>query len=344
MNPNPLSFFTVLLMLAWCISPATLAQETELPLNPQEISVSAWLETQQEEMIALLEQITNMNSGSLNKAGLQAVAAVFRTELSQLGFQMESLPGGLIEFPHCAGSEPGMDIADHLLARREGDGRRVLLMGHLDTVFPPESQFQSFTRQGDKLYGPGVYDMKGGLVVMLFALKALYQFGLLENQAISILLNTDEEIGSLSSRPYLEQQALVHDYGLVFEGSVNNNMIRQRKGLGQAKLVVNGRASHAGSAHQDGRSAIRELAYKIIEMENLTDYETGVTVNVGIISGGEARNMVAPCAEAYVDLRYPEPQQGVAAEARFREIAATSIGYPQESDEITAEILVNLHR
>ena len=129
--------------------------------------------------------------------------------------------------------------------------------------------------------GPGVFDMKGGLVVMLFALKALDEFGLLENKTISVLLNSDEEVGSLSSRKYLENEAPRHDYGLVFEGSVGNNQIRQRKGLGQARFVVHGRASHAGAAHQDGRSAIRELAYKIIEIEEMTDYESGLTVNVG---------------------------------------------------------------
>jgi glutamate carboxypeptidase len=138
--------------------------------------------------------------------------------------------------------------------------------------------------------------MQGGLVMLLYTLKALAQAGELDNKTLTILLNSDEEIGSLSSRKYLEEQALIHDYGLVYESSGTNNLVRQRKGLGQARIVVNGLASHAGGAHQQGRSAIKELAYKIVEVEKMTDYESGVTVNVGVISGGEARNTIAPCA------------------------------------------------
>ena len=105
---------------------------------------------------------------------------------------------------------------------------------------------------------------------------------------------------------YLEAQAALHDYGLVYESTGTNNLVRARKGLGQARFVVNGKASHAGGAHEQGRSAIKELAYKLVAIENLTDYETGVTVNVGIVSGGEARNeTLLPVQEGLVDLRYP---------------------------------------
>ena len=120
--------------------------------------------------------------------------------------------------------------------------------------------------------------------------------------------------------------------------------MRQRKGLGQARIVVNGLASHAGGAHQQGRSAIKELAYKIVEVEEMTDYESGVTVNVGVISGGEARNTIAPCAEAMVDLRYPQPQQGEDAVAQFEKIFGSVMSYPIDSGEISAESWINLHR
>jgi glutamate carboxypeptidase len=237
-----------------------------------------------------------------------------------------------------------VDVADHLLASKAGDSSRLLLMGHMDTVFPPESPFQTFRRQGDIMSGPGVADMKGGMVVMLYALKALQEFDALDELSVSVLLNSDEEMGSLSSRKYLEGQARQHDWGLVYESSGTGNLTRQRKGLGQARVVVNGRASHAGGAHEQGRSAIKELAYKIVEIENMTDYESGVTVNVGLVSGGEARNTVAPCAEAFIDLRYPEPQQGEEAAERFEEIFNQVYSYPVDSGEITAESWVNLHR
>jgi len=320
------------------------AEVNEPPLSNTERDIVSWVNSQEAGMVTLLETITNINSGSLNKSGLGEISEIFTEELGKLGFAVSKLPGETIDMPHCPNSGLNLDLADHLLASRTGDNNKLLLMGHMDTVFPIDSPFQEFSIEGGIINGPGVYDMKGGLVVMLYALKALNQFDLLENQHISVLLNSDEEVGSLSSRAYLEQQALLHDYGLVFEGSAGNNQIRQRKGLGQARFVVNGRASHAGSSHQEGRSAIRELAYKIIELENMTDYETGLTVNVGIVSGGEARNMVAPCAEAYVDLRYPTPEQGITAQQQFESIGASLFGFPDGSDEVSTDVWINLHR
>jgi glutamate carboxypeptidase len=303
-----------------------------------------WLQSREGEMLSMLERLTNINSGSLNKAGIDEIAGIFADELRQLGFNVSSLPGEVISMPSCPGNNYNVDVADHLLASKAGDSSRLLLMGHMDTVFPPESPFQTFRRQGDIMSGPGVADMKGGMVVMLYALKALQEFDALDELSVSVLLNSDEEMGSLSSRKYLEEQARQHDWGLVYESSGTGNLTRQRKGLGQARVVVNGRASHAGGAHEQGRSAIKELAYKIVEIENMTDYESGVTVNVGLVSGGEARNTVAPCAEAFIDLRYPEPQQGEEAAARFEEIFNQVYSYPVDSGEITAESWVNLHR
>ena len=276
-----------------------LAQEPVEPaINAEERVMVEWLEARDEEMLALLERITNMNSGSLNSAGLDAVAAVFDAELRELGFSTSRLPGELIEMPSCPGSNYSVDLADHLLARRPGSGGRFLLMGHIDTVFPPDSPFQTFRREGDTIYGPGVADMKGGLVVMLYALKALAAADALDEAAFTVLLNSDEEMGSLSSRKYIEEEALNHDWGLVYESSGIDTMTRQRKGIGQARLVIHGRAAHSGGAHEQGLSAIKELAYKIVEIENMTDYETGLTVNVGVVDGGEARNTISPCAEA----------------------------------------------
>lgn len=332
-----------LLLAAW--SPAARAAAAVEPaLTAEELALGAWLEGQEEAMLELLERVTNMNSGSLNKDGVNAVAAVFSAALRDLGFSIGGLPGDVIAMPSCPGSEYTVDLADHVLAQREGNGTRLLLMGHLDTVFPPDSPFQRFSRDGDTMYGPGVSDMKGGLVIMLYALKALAETGDLEGKAITVLLNSDEEMGSLSSRKYLEEQARLHDYGLVYESSGNNNLVRQRKGLGQARIVVHGKASHAGGAHEQGRSAIKELAYKIVEIEKLTDYESGVTVNVGVVSGGEARNTIAPCAEALVDLRYPQPQQGLDAVAEFETIFDNVYSYAVNTGELSTESWTNLHR
>ncbi|NQV69651.1 MAG: M20 family metallopeptidase [Pseudohongiella sp.] len=343
MQLKPLAFSLLLSVFSLTPVPETLAAENIEPaLNADEIELSQWLDSQEDNMVEMIERITNINSGSLNKAGVNAMADIFSRELRQLGFSVSTLPGDFIEMPSCPGSNYNIDVADHVLASRAGSGTRLLLMGHLDTVFPSDSPFQTFRREGDMMYGPGVSDMKGGLVVMLYALKALNEFGFLQDKAITLLLNSDEEIGSLSSRKYLEQQALLHDYGLVYEPG--SSLIRQRKGLGQARFVVRGKASHAGAAHEQGRSAIKELAYKIVEIERMTDYESGVTVNVGIINGGEARNTISPCAEALIDLRYPEPQQGLDAIAQFEDIFASVYSYAVDSGELTTESWTNLHR
>ena len=327
------------------LSLAASAQEPVEPaVSAEERAMVEWLADRDGEMLALLQRIVDINSGSLNSAGIDAVNAIFDAELRALGFGTSRLPGALVEMPSCPGSDYSVDLADHLLARRPGDGRRLLLMGHVDTVFPPDSPFQTFRRDGDAIYGPGVADMKGGLVVMLYALKALAAAGALDEAAFTVLLNSDEEMGSLSSREHIEREALNHDWGLVYESSGADTLTRRRKGIGQARLVVRGRAAHAGGAHEQGLSAIKELAYKIVEIENMTDYESGVTVNVGVVNGGEARNTISPCAEALMDLRYPRPEQGVEAVARWEEIFSRVYSYPVDSGEITAESYVNLHR
>jgi len=173
-------------------------------------------------------------------------------------------------------------------------------------VFSSEDEFQALEILADgTLKGPGVADMKGGIVIMLYALRALKREGLLKDANLTILLNSDEEIGSLGSRALIEEIAKQHDIGLVFEGSYENRVTRARKGLGQARLKIIGRESHAGGSHQEGVSANLELAHKIIEIEKLTDYQRQVTVNTGVMGGGEKRNTVPGCADAYIDMRFP---------------------------------------
>ena len=138
--------------------------------------------------------------------------------------------------PSCPGSDYSLDLADHVLAYQSGSGKRLLTVGHLDTVFPPDRPFQSYRRGGDR-------------VVMLYALKALDAKGLLEDMTVTVQLNGNEEMGSLASSKYLEEQVALHDYRLAYEFTGTNNLVRVRKGLGQARYVVNGKASHAGGAH-----------------------------------------------------------------------------------------------
>ena len=195
--------FTFFLSLSFATEDS--AKNIEPSLSVDELALTSWLDSQEENMLTLLQRITNINFGTLNKKGVREVSNIFSQELRSLGFMMSRLPGNFIEMPSCPGSNYNIDVTDHLLAQKEGAGKRLLLMGHLDTVFPLNNSFQEFYCEGDMMYGPGVADMQGGLVVLLYTLKALAQAGELDDKTLTILLNSDEEIGALSSRKYVEE-------------------------------------------------------------------------------------------------------------------------------------------
>ena len=187
--------------------------------------------------------------------------------------------------------------------------------------------------------------MKGGIVVLTYALKALHHHGRLENSHITVFFNTDEEVGSPGSRAFIEELALEHDVGLVFEGSHSHKMARERKGLGQARIKVTGRESHAGEAHHAGVSANLELSHKIIALEALTNYKKMTTVNVGTIRGGERRNTRPGCAEAFVDLRFVNNQEGRELKSQVEEIALTQFTHSADFPDLPqSEVWAILHR
>jgi glutamate carboxypeptidase len=296
-------------------------------LSADEIELRVLIEERQPELERTLENWVNQNTGSFNLEGLRGFAAVLQAELVQLGFEVRAEPGPRISLP----GQPEFESGPLVLATRRGaeaqaSALRLLLMGHYDTVFEPEVPFQRFTREGTapgRALGPGVTDMKGGLLVMLAALRGLRESGALERAHVTVLLNGDEELGSLGSRPRIESVAREADIGFVFESAQQGGaMVRSRGGLGQFHLSVNGVAAHAGSAHQQGRSAIRELAGKVLAVEALTDYGRGLTLNVGTIRGGSKRNIVPEQAEAWIDLRYANPADGESARAALERIAA----------------------
>ena len=300
------------------------------PLSKHEKGLVHWVHSQQAAMVHDLETYVNLNTGTFNHDGLNKFRDMLEVEFKAMGFETTLHPGGEIDLLTC---HPGkMEFADYLLARHVGSkSKKVFLNGHLDTVFAKDDEFQVMTSEPDgTLKGPGVLDMKGGLVVLTYALKALHYSGRLHDANITIFLNTDEEVGSLGSRSIIETLALQHDVGLIFEGSRDHKMARQRKGLGQARIKVTGRESHAGAAHQAGVSANLELAHKVIELETLTDYDKMTTVNVGTILGGEKRNTRPGCAEAFVDLRFVNNQDGLDLKSQVEKIALAR--YTQSSD------------
>jgi glutamate carboxypeptidase len=314
-------------------------------LSEHEKGLVDWVHSQQGAMVHDLETYVNINTGTFNHDGLNKLRNMLEVEFKAMGFETTLQPGGEIDLLTCQSGK--MEFADHLLARHVGSkSKNVFLNGHLDTVFAKDDEFQTMTSEPDgTLKGPGVLDMKGGLVVLTYALKALHHSGRLHDANITIFLNTDEEVGSLGSRSMIEDLAPEHDVGLIFEGSRDHKLARQRKGLGQARIKVTGRESHAGAAHQAGVSANLELAHKVIELEALTDYDKMTTVNVGTIQGGERRNTRPGCAEAFVDLRFMNNQEGLDLKSQVEKIALTRYTHSADFPDLPqSEVWAILHR
>jgi glutamate carboxypeptidase len=258
------------------------------------------LNERETEMLALLERLVNTDSGTYLREGVNQLADIIDPKLRELGFAVERLSQ--------------VDFGDHLLARKGGSSPKGLLcVGHMDTVFPEgEAKRRPFRIEGDKGYGPGVIDMKGGIVVLLYSLQALMEAtpDLYRSLDLVVLLNSDEEIGSPTSTPYIVQEAKAADTVCVFEPArPRGQVVIKRKGVGKYCLTVYGKAAHAGAQPELGISAIEELAHTILDLHALNDFEDGLTVNVGIIRGGTRSNIIAEQAYAEIDVRAVDQAQ-----------------------------------
>ncbi len=192
-------------------------------------------------------------------------------------------------------------IGDHVWAELPGRGAPLLVLGHTDTVWPLGTlAVMPWRVDGDRAYGPGAYDMKACLVVMLEAIRLAGE----GRRALRVFLTADEEMGSRTGRPHLERAADGVAAALVVEPpTAAGNLKTARKGLGRFRVTVAGRAAHAGTHRSEGASAIEELAHQILALHALNDDERGLSVNVGVVRGGTAENVVAADAEAQVDVR-----------------------------------------
>jgi glutamate carboxypeptidase len=201
------------------------------------------------------------------------------------------------------GGHPRFLEGDHLLAELDGDGAPLLLLGHTDTVWPEGTLATMPFRIGNgRAYGPGAYDMKGCLVVLLEAIRLAVD----RRRALRVFLTADEEMGSRRARPHLEREAQKCAGALVVEPpGPSGNLKTARKGLGRFRLTVTGRSAHAGTHRQEGVSAVEELAHQVLALHDLNDDERGVSVNVGVVRGGTSENVVAAEAEADIDVRVP---------------------------------------
>lgn len=230
---------------------------------------------------------------------------------------------------------------------------QILIIGHYDTVW--DEGAIPLREENGLLFGPGVFDMKGGLTVTLWALNALKQQGIPFNKKIIFLVTSDEEIGSLHSRALIEEEAKRSELVLVPESSISNSGAVKtfRKGIGIFRLEVGGKAVHAGINPWEGVSAIDELVLQLQDLKKLDDREAGISVNVGTISGGTRTNVVADYAEAVIDLRFATKEQGEALEAAFRRRPAFTPGasvymkgginrYPMEETEEVLRLYTEL--
>ena len=207
---------------------------------------------------------------------------------------------------------------DHLLAEIGDEGPRVLLLGHFDTVWPVgQIARMPIEVRGGRLHGPGTFDMKAGIGLGLQAVRALTAAAALRGR-VAMLWTTDEETGSGTSRPLVEREALASDAVLVLEPALPGGAVKtSRKGCGQFELIAHGVAAHAGVDPGKGVSAIGEIARQILAIEALADLPRGVSVNVGIVSGGSRPNVVAEEARAIVDVRAPTAAQADAIMRAF---------------------------
>jgi glutamate carboxypeptidase len=269
-----------------------------------EAQITAWIASQQQAMIDLLRQTVDIDSGSYNKAGIDAVGAAIEAFLASQGIPTERLAQA--KHGDCIRAMVGAAPA---AASPTNAPTNIVLMGHRDTVFPDgEVQQRPFTIRDGIAYGPGVADMKAGLVMNAFVLAAFAKFGGAPAPLVG-LFTGDEEIGSPEGRPVIEAEA--RRARVVFNsepGRVSGNVVTGRKGGVFSAFRITGKAAHSGGNFIEGISAIEELARKIQAIHALTDLERGITLNVGLVSGGQSVNTVAPWAEGQIDLRYIHPE------------------------------------
>jgi glutamate carboxypeptidase len=263
----------------------------------------------EENYLQLLEAMVNIDSGTGDREGLAQVAELVRRRAAVLGWSFRVLPGD-------HGTE-------HYYISR-GNGPRILMMAHLDTVFlRGAAAARPFRIDGDIARGPGVSDCKSGVVTILGALERLIQGGD-AGPEIACLFNTDEEIGSPGSRRIIEALAVDSRAVVVVEPAEGETLTIARKGIGRFEMEVFGKAAHSGSNYTDGHSAILELAHKVIAIHDLTDLDAGITLNAGVIQGGSKANVVPDYAAAQIDLRIKAPGQVDGIIERLQQIVARS--------------------
>ena len=253
-------------------------------------SVQAYLQEHSDSLFADLKLLVSAESPSTDKGAVDACGEVLREIMAQrLGASVEVVPREA--------------YGDHLVFTVGKGSKRTAILGHFDTVW--DIGRLPMKVEDGKFYGPGVLDMKAGLVQAIWATKALIDLELLNDREIRFLCSSDEELGSPSSREWIESEAVQCEQVLVVEPATShtNALKIERKGTGRFDIKIKGRAAHAGNNPEDGVSAVHEMAEQILFLHGLNAPELGTTLNVGIAKGGQRTNVVADSAELSVDLR-----------------------------------------
>ncbi|HNU06394.1 MAG TPA: M20 family metallopeptidase [Pyrinomonadaceae bacterium] len=266
--------------------------------------LQAFFEERLDRTIRRIQQLVEIESPSRDEAGSRMAVVWIEDELRRISddFRIERI------------SVEG--FGEHLVVRAyEGKEKPVLLLGHTDTVHPRGTKERNPTRIEDgRLYGCGTFDMKANIVVILEVLRAFREFELTPPRPITILLSCDEEIGSHSGRPIVEREAANAEYALVCEPSADGRAKTGRKGTGMFTIKAHGIPAHAGLEPEKGASAVLELSRQIQRLHDLNDLEKGTTVNVCIVSGGTASNVIPSEAECEVDVRFSSMKEAARIE------------------------------
>jgi glutamate carboxypeptidase len=266
----------------------------------------SWCESEREWLRRTVETLLRLESPSTDKAAVDRCGAEIAARLREIGGRVDVLRQ----------SERG----DHVRAEFSGGPRRVMLLGHFDTVWPVgQIERMPIREEAGRLYGPGVFDMKAAIAAAMLAVRALTQVARDRAPTVVMLWTTDEEIGSGTSRDIIEAEARRSDAVLVLEPALPGGAAKtSRKGCGDFELTVHGVSAHAGIDPGKGASAIHELAHQIVALQGLQDLSRGVSLNVGLVSGGTRTNVIADRAHATIDVRAPTLQDAARVEAAIR--------------------------
>ena len=266
-----------------------------------------YLQPRFQEMVEFLQVLVECESPTDNKTATDKIAGLMMEKLREIGVEAEVFPQSSTG-DHLR-AEVDLRLPEDTPPNRE-DGQ-ILVLCHLDTVWSVgELARRPFRIENGKAYGPGAFDMKGGIVMGYYALKTLRELGLGMKLRTVFIFNSDEETQSHTSRDIIEVESKKSKYVLALEPKSPTGSVKtSRKSVATLTMEITGKAAHAGAEPEKGVSAIHELAHQILNLHNLTDLDKGTTVTVGIVSGGSRPNIVPPSAKAIIDVRVSSPEE-----------------------------------